>query len=182
MFAFGPKKAFYYFLYYSIAIRLPVPGMPGALVGHWLRRRCAQALFKSCGAGVRVAAGVRFGTGKGIAIGNNSNISYHSWLYGDISIGDFVMMGPRITILTENHQHSDLTIPMALQGQRSSQPVTIGNDVWIGTQTIILPGVSIGDHSIVGAGSVVTRDIPPWSVAAGNPARIVRSRKPSGFG
>lgn len=179
MLAFGPRKTFYYLLYYTIAVRLPMPGMPGALVGHWLRRRCAQALFKSCGVGVRIAPGVRFGTGKGIIIGNNSNIGYQSWLYGDISIGDYVMMAPRITILTENHETSDSDTPMALQGQHPSKPVIIGNDIWIGTKSIILPGVKIGDHSIIGAGSVVTKDIPPWSIAAGNPARVVKSRKAS---
>lgn len=86
------------------------------------------------------------------------------------------MMGPQITIITENHRFDGLEVPMALQGQAESKPVVIEDDVWVGARAIILPGVTIGAHSIVGAGSVVTKDVPPWTVVGGNPARIIKVR------
>ena len=62
---------------------------------------------------------------------------------------------------------------------RGPQPVTVGEYVWIGFGVAVLPGVTIGDHSVIGAGSVVTKDIPPYSIAAGNPARVLRQRDPN---
>jgi len=66
---------------------------------------------------------------------------------------------------------------MRKQGFAESLPITIGNDVWIGRRVIILPGVVIGDGCVIGAGAVVTKSLPPYSVAVGNPARIVKNRK-----
>jgi maltose O-acetyltransferase len=87
------------------------------------------------------------------------------------------MMGPRVTILTQNHAFSDPERPMNEQGAAEVAPVTIEDDVWIGMATIILPGVTIGTGAVVGAGSVVTRSIPPYAVSAGNPARVIRDRR-----
>lgn len=176
MLKLGWRRAVAYLVYYMIATHLPSPGMPGAFIGHWLRSACARRLFKSCGTGLRVAPGVRFGSGRRISIGNNSNLSFNSWLYGDITIGSYVMMGPRITIITENHRFDDPDVPMALQGQAESKPVVIDDDVWVGARSIILPGVTVGAHSIIGAGSVVTKDVPPWSIVGGNPAKVIRRR------
>lgn len=160
-----------------IAIRLPMPGMPGALLGHWLRGLCAKRIFAFCGEGIRIAAHVRFGTGRGIRIGNNSNFGYGCRIIGkDLSIGDNVMMGPDVVIITDNHLTTDISRPMIEQGQANSKPVIIGNDVWIGARVIILPGVTIGDHAIIAAGSVVTKSAPEYSVVGGNPARVLKSR------
>ena len=174
----GLRKALFYFIYYAIAIRLPMPGMPGALWGQWLRRLCAKQLFAYCGSGVRIGAKAFFGFGDKIRIGNNSNISYRSRIIGgDLTIGDYVMMGPDVLIITDNHKFSDTNSTMWSQGQAPSEPVFIGNDVWIGARSIILPGVHVGDHVIIGAGSIVTKDIPEWAIVAGNPARILKMRK-----
>jgi maltose O-acetyltransferase len=86
------------------------------------------------------------------------------------------MIGPDVAIFTMSHKYGRTDIPMDAQGYSYSK-VRIGNDVWIGYHAIILPGVSIGDGAIIGAGSIVTRDIPPYTVAAGVPARVVRDRK-----
>lgn len=172
----GLRRGFAAGLYYSIGIRLPGPGMPGGFFGHWLRARLARYMLRKCGSGVRIAPGARFGSGIVVSLGNNSNLSRNCWLLGDVTIGDNVMMGPEVIILTSNHVFCSTEKPMIVQGQEEMKPVVIGNDVWIGTRTIILPGVTVGSHSIIGAGSVVTEDVPEWAIAAGNPARVIQYR------
>ena len=174
----GWKRALSYFFYYAIAIRLPMPGMPGALLGQWLRYLCAKNLFAQCGIGVRIGAKAIFGLGDRIKIGNNSNISYSSRIIGgDLTIGNYVMMGPEVLIITDNHKFSDINCSIWSQGQSPAKPVVIEDDVWIGARSIILPGVHVGGHSIIGAGSIVTKDVPDWAIVAGNPARIIKMRK-----
>ena len=174
---FGVCRACLIFAYYAVAIRLPMPGMPGGRLGHWLRGALARRLLKRCGANVRIAAGARFGSGMNLEIGDNSGLGDRAWLLGEVSIGDNVMMGPDVAILAYNHAFDDTTRPMDQQGAAAPRPVRIGDDVWIGMRAMILPGVTIGSHAVVGAGSVVTRDVPEWAVAAGNPARVVRYRR-----
>jgi maltose O-acetyltransferase len=86
------------------------------------------------------------------------------------------MMGPEVLILTTNHRTDSIERPMNQQGHQSAAAVTIENDVWIGARAIILAGVRIGAGSIVGAGAVVPKSIPPGVIAVGNPARVVRQR------
>ena len=96
-------------------------------------------------------------------------------------IGNDVMMAPEVIILSGSHKFDRTDIPMREQGAPPKKTVQIGDDVWIGTRSIILPGVTIGSHSIIGAGSVVTKDVPEWAIVAGNPANLIRYRKePSG--
>lgn len=89
----------------------------------------------------------------------------------EIYVGDNVMFGPNVTVATANHpiapELRDLTYQYNI-------PVHIGNHVWIGAGAVILPGVKIGDNSVIGAGSIVTKDIPENSVAVGNPCRVIR--------
>ena len=111
-----------------------------------------------------------------ISVGNNSGLGIDNVLQGDITIGDNVMFGPDVRIITSNHAFDRLDIPMREQGYEEEKPVVIGNDVWIGTRVLILPGVTIGDGCVIGAGAVVTKDIPPYSVAVGVPAKVVKNR------
>jgi maltose O-acetyltransferase len=164
------------FLYYSVACRLPDAPMPGARLGAAVRRWLGRTIFRRCGKNVRIASGVNFGSGHLLELGDNSALNVQCWIANDTVIGNDVMMGPRVSILSSSHNFSDITKPMRGQGAPPRQPVIIGNDVWIGTQTIILPGVRVGDHSIIGAGSVVTKDVPAWAIVGGNPACVIRSR------
>ena len=91
---------------------------------------------------------------------------------GKITIGDNVFIAPNVCIVTEEHA---MDVEQRLAGLEYTHPVTIGDNVWICTGAIILPGVTIGANSVVGAGSVVTKDIPPRSLAVGNPCRVIRT-------
>ena len=88
-----------------------------------------------------------------------------------VNIGDYVFLAPRVCIFTATHP---VDSGVRSTGLEYGRPVTIGNHVWIGGQTVINPGVTIGGHSVIGSGSVVTRDIPSGVIAAGNPCRVIR--------
>jgi len=110
--------------------------------------------------------------GKNIILGNNVLINYGCTFLDDtkIFIGDHVMIAPGVQIITVTHSKDHLR---RRDLASIHLPVKIGNDVWIGAGSIVLPGITIGDRSIIGAGSVVTRDVPPDTIFAGNPARQI---------
>jgi carbonic anhydrase/acetyltransferase-like protein (isoleucine patch superfamily) len=116
--------------------------------------------------------------GEGLLMGNNSNIGAHSFIgcSGFIEIGSNVMMGPSVTLLAESHVHRDALTPMQFQGIERFE-IHIEDDCWIGAGVTVLPGVTIGTGSIVASGAVVTSDVSPFSVVAGVPARLLRTRK-----
>ncbi len=96
---------------------------------------------------------------------------------GGISIGSDVMIANYVGFLSSDHEFKNLTIPMKDQGMKNENtPITIEDDVWLGYGVIVLKNVRIGKGAIVGAGSVVTKDIPPFAIAIGNPARVVKYR------
>ncbi|MCW3088214.1 MAG: acetyltransferase [Sediminibacterium sp.] len=115
--------------------------------------------------------------GEGLKIGNNSNIGPYCYIgcSGYIEIGDNVMMSPRVSIYAENHVFDRTDITMKAQGVHR-QFVKIEDDCWIAANSIILAGVTIGKGSVVAAGSVVTTDVPPYSIVAGVPAKIIKQR------
>ena len=115
--------------------------------------------------------------GEGLTIGNHSNIGPYAYIgcSGHIRIGNHVMISPRVSIYAENHVFTDPAIPMKDQGV-TRVAVVIEDDCWIAANSIILAGVTIGKGSVVAAGSVVTDDVPPYSIVAGVPARIIKSR------
>ncbi len=160
--------------YYLIACRLPGPPFPGGKLGHIIRRICARRLFKAMGHDVIIGTHVNFGGGGEISIGSNSNIGRGSWIARDTVFGANVMTGPEIVVLSYNHKAEHGDVPYNQQGYTDRIPVTIGDNVWIGTRAILLPGISIGDNAVVGAGAVVTSDVPSNSLAVGNPAKLVR--------
>lgn len=94
---------------------------------------------------------------------------------GHITIEDEVEIGAGIHIYVNNHRFDRVDIPIKYQGYTLSQPVRIARGAWLGARVTLLPGVTIGENAVVGAGSVVTHDVPPRTVAIGVPARVIRS-------
>ncbi len=108
-----------------------------------------------------------------LIIGSNSRIGVGNTVIGPVWIGDYVQIGQHVLISGLNHKYENIDITIAEQGIEVS-PVKINNNVWIGANAVILAGITIGEHCVVGAGSVVTKDIPPFSVVVGNPAKVVK--------
>ena len=115
--------------------------------------------------------------GEGLIMGDHANIGPFCYIgcSGKISIGNNVMMGPRVSIFAENHVFDDPHIIMQEQGVRKA-PVVIEDDCCIAANSVILAGVTIGKGSVVAAGAVVTKDVPPYSIVAGVPAKIIKTR------
>lgn len=163
-------------LYYLVAIHLPTQPFPGWQLGYTLRRVLVRHIFESCGKDAIIKKGAIFGKGNKIRIGNNSQIGHNARVPFDLTLGNDVIMAPDIIIWSVGHEFSRTDIPIRLQGETVRKPVVIGNDVWIGQRCIIMPGIHIGDHAVIGAASVVTKDVPPYAVVAGIPAKVLRFR------
>jgi maltose O-acetyltransferase len=170
------KRIMYLYIFYSIANYLPEPPLPGGNISMRIREYLVRRIFKKCGTDIKIHGRVHFGSGYKIEIGNYSSLNIGAYISNDTIIGENVMMGPGVTILSSSHATARTDVPMREQGMNPSKPVVIEDDVWIGTKSVILPGVRIGAHSIVGAGSIVTKPVPQFCVVAGNPARLIRYR------
>ena len=111
--------------------------------------------------------------GKHVHFGDNVYANFNLTLVDDtdIYVGDKVMFGPNVTVATAGHP---IDPELRYQAMQYNIPVHIGENVWIGANAVVLPGVTIGDNSVIGAGSVVTKDIPPNVIAVGNPCRVLR--------
>lgn len=108
-----------------------------------------------------------------VIIGDRTIIGMSNVIIGPVKIGNNVMLAQNIVVSGLNHGYEDISLPPAEQAV-STKGITISDDVWIGANSVITAGVSIGKHSVIGAGSVVTKNIPEYSVAAGNPARVIK--------
>lgn len=169
-------RLFALFFYYCFARYLPSSTNRYFKWCRSIRRFCCRLIFDHVGCEVNVEKGAYFGDGKGIKIGNYSGIGVNCSVRGPLTIGDNVMMGPEVVILTHTHKYDKLNVPMSEQGS-VVKPVTIGNDVWIGMRSIIMPGVNVGNGVIIGANAVVTKDVPDYSIVGGVPATILKYRK-----
>lgn len=142
-----------------------------------LRSAVACGCFDHHGKNVNIEKGADFGRGNYISIGNNSGLGVNCVVRGPLEMGSDIMMGAQVRILTGRHNTVRTDIPMREQGFMPNRKVTICDDVWIGDCVIILPGVTVGKGSIIGAGAVVTKDVPEYTVVAGVPAKVVKNRK-----
>lgn len=109
-----------------------------------------------------------------VTIGDNTRIGMHNTIIGPVSIGNNVIFAQHIVVSALNHNYSDPTLPICQQGV-NTKPIVVEDDSWIGAGAILTQGITIGKHSIVAAGAVVTKDVPPYSIVAGIPAKVIKS-------
>jgi maltose O-acetyltransferase len=168
----------WYFFYYGIAQHLPASYrfQPLGKFSKMCRAMACKRLFRICGEHVNVEKGANFYTGWEIEVGDYSSLGIDCMIPYNLKVGRDVMMGPDVIIVGENHRFADRDRPMRVQGYEEYPPVRIEDDVWIGARAIILPGLTIGKGSIIGAGAVITKDVPPYAICGGNPARVIRFR------
>ncbi|WP_051360657.1 acyltransferase [Desulfuromonas sp. TF] len=125
--------------------------------------------------GARTAVGSETQIGIDLEMGADCTVNAGAVVRGKVRIGDGVRIATGAQVVGFNHCTEDLSKPI-YQQPLVSRGIFIGDDVWIGANAVIVDGVTIGSHAIIGAGAIVTRDIPPWTLAAGNPARVISSR------
>ena len=159
---------------FVLSIISKLPGTSGAR----MRKIFYERKLRNCGTDLYIWDNVKIDCPRNISIGNRCRINSNTWIsgMGKIHIGNDVQIGPRVVILTANHTFNLVDQTIYSQGS-TIKNVSIGDDVWIGVNVVILPGVNIGTGCVIGAGSIVTKDIPPYSVAVGNPAKVIKMRK-----
>ena len=169
------KRALLLTLYYGLLQWLPVSrrlqGLPGRL-----RRWCCHGLFDYCGPNANIERRAFIGFARDIHLGANSGIGIRAGIPHSVTIGDNVLMGEDVLFLIRNHEFSDPGTLIREQGYRPIERIEIGDDVWIGSRVIFLPGVCVGTGAVIGAGSVVTKTVEPYCIVAGNPAHPIGHR------
>lgn len=137
------------------------------------REKLLKELLAEVGENCYIEPPLRANWGRYTHLGNNVYANFNLTLVDDtdIYIGDSVMIGPNVTIATAGHP---IDPELRRRVAQFNVPVHIGANVWIGAGAVILPGVTIGENTVIGAGSIVTKDIPPNVVAVGNPCRVLR--------
>jgi len=108
-----------------------------------------------------------------VIIGNRTKIGLSNTIIGPVTIGNDIRLAQNITLSGLNHSYTDVNLPIHAQGV-STAPIVIKDETWIGANVVIVAGVTVGKHCIIAAGSIVTKDIPSYSVAVGNPARVIK--------
>lgn len=112
-----------------------------------------------------------------LSIGDYTGVNPYVCIYGRVSIGKYVMIAPHVMIAGGNHSFTDTDTPMIMQCKSTNEGIIIDDDVWIGANAVILDGVHIEKGAVVGAGSVVTKNVKSYGVVAGNPAVKINQRK-----
>lgn len=166
------REKIWYILYSLFAKKLPVSRR--FILGKKIRFFFAKRIMKNVGIGVNIEHNAEFTPN--VEIGDFSGIGVDCEILGPTVIGKNVMMGPEVIIYTRNHKFTKKEVPIQEQGFEDYKPVIISDDVWIGRRVIILPGVNIGKGCVIGAGSIVTKSFPPYSVIGGNPAKLIKTR------
>lgn len=142
-----------------------------------IREKIKSELFRSVGNNVFIEPDFICELGCNITLGNNVFLNFGCIIFdmGEVTIGDNVMFGPRVGLYTTNHAFD---AQERIDNVVISKPIHIGSRVWLAADVKVVQGVTIGDDSIIGAGSVVTKDIPSGVIAAGNPCRVIRKITP----
>ena len=174
-------RKFWLVLYYGFARHLPKSNrLIFGKFGKWLRGKCARHLFAECVCDdINVEQGAYFGNGKNFHVLGNTDLGKDFICHGRIvTMHGQLMMAEDVLFQGGGHKFDNPDVPIGAEGNYPDTPLEICEDVWIGARVIVLPGCKrIGAHSIIGAGAVVTHDVPDYAIVAGNPACIIRMRK-----
>lgn len=164
-------------VYYLLIFRLPNSRYLkiSNCIRVWYLEKILKIISKSEGCIFEERVYISSGKDK-VTIGRHTHINENVFIQS-ARIGNYVLIAPNVTLLSDSHIHENPEIPMVLQGMTTNNPVIIEDDVWLGRNVIVMPGCIIGKGSIIGAGAIVTNNIPPYSVATGIPAKVIRQRK-----
>lgn len=148
-------------------------------IGYFISRLILRLLGVKIGRNLKTLPITTIENPKRITIGNNVWISKNVAFYAHsgIKIGNDVIIAKDVSLISGDHNFTNDRKKINQQGMKDARkPVIIGDDVWIGEKAVILKAVNVGEGSVIGAGAVVTKNVPPFSVVAGNPAKIIKQR------
>jgi maltose O-acetyltransferase len=163
-------------LYYGLAIRLPGRG-PLSEQARLIRQKLCHLFLEECGEWVNIGPDVHLGDGSNIRMGERSGLGRGCRVYGGLTVGDEVMVGPEVAFLASNHRFDRADVPIGHQGIGDLAPPRIEDGAWIGLRATILAGRVVGRGAIVAAGAVVTKDVAPFTIVGGNPATVIGDRR-----
>lgn len=167
------KKKCLYILYCIFAKNLPYSRR--SKISKVIRNFFAKKILKKAGKNINIESGAVFNPN--IELGNNSGIGIMCEIIGKAKIGNNVLMGPEVIFYSQNHAFRRKDKLIIEQGYEEEKGIIIEDDVWIGRRVIILPGVTVKKGTVIGAGAIVTKSFPEYSIIAGNPAKVIGSRK-----
>lgn len=169
------RRLFWRMVYELVARRLPgyIFGERVSALCSRFRAFCVRRFVERCGVGLQIGPGVTLAFA--CEIGDHVTINENCRLQA-IKIDDYALIAPECYVVTRNHRFADPHTPIVLQGYQDEVPPHIGRDVWIGARVMLLPGVTIGEGAIAAAGAVVTKDVPPYAIVGGVPARVIGHR------
>ena len=173
-------KAICYVGYYFFAYHLPENQWVGGSLWNALRVFFARPMLRECGKDIHIDRHVNFGKGDSLTLKDHSGLGAYSKLIGDITLERWAATSFDIFITAYGRKMDRTDIHILYQGKVPDEPVILGEGTVLFASVIILPGVHTGEGCVIGAAAVVTRDVPPYCVVAGNPARVVKWRKPPG--
>jgi maltose O-acetyltransferase len=162
-----------YTIYLIFLKNTPEDWRPYALFFPKLRALTVSSYLDKCGKNIRVKSGAEIAMNS--IVGNDSELGSNCVIQSNVVIGNNVIMGPDVKIYSRNHNSERIDIPIQKQG-KDRLKTEIGNDVWIGANVIITAGNKIGNHTIIAAGAVVTKNVPDYAVVGGVPAKILKFR------
>lgn len=168
------KQKFLYVIYNSIGRFLPRTYVPYSFKSQAIRAYLVRGFVVKCGKDVKIESGALISPK--VEIGNRSQIGENARIRSNVFMGDDILMAPNVQLISANHNFDRLDIPIVDQGFTQGK-IVIKDDVWIGTNVLVMPNVTINSHAIIAAGSVVTKDVPVNAIVAGIPARIIKYRK-----
>lgn len=174
---FPIKKLVYLFLYYGFATYLPDSySFFFGKTSNKIRVYLCKRIFNKCGKIQTINRKVSFGTGRCIEIGDGSGIGANTHIPSNTKIGKNTILSRNCFVLHRNHQFNRIDVPIVEQGFKEYKQTIIGDDCWVGMNSLLTPGRKIRNGTIVAMGSVLTKDFPEYSIVGGNPARLIKSR------